>query len=122
MEEYATFRTIVGVVYRALLGVTRGYNQKLKTVGVGYKGALTPGGLLNMTLGYSHLVSYPLDSSVTIQFSRKYNRFDLRGHNIAVLHQTACDIQLFKEPDVYKGKGVRFRGKKLIKKEGKKKK
>jgi large subunit ribosomal protein L6 len=122
IEEYATFRTTVGVIYRALLGVTRGYNQKLKTVGVGYKGAVAPNGLLNMTLGYSHPVSYPLDSSVDIHFSRKNNRFDLKGHNISIVHQTARDVQSFKEPDVYKGKGVRFRGEKLIKKEGKKKK
>jgi ribosomal protein L6P/L9E len=56
IREYASFRTAVGAIYRALLGVTRGYNQKLKTVGVGYKGSLASSGLLNMTLGYSHPV------------------------------------------------------------------
>jgi large subunit ribosomal protein L6 len=119
---HANFRTAVGAIHRAFLGVTRGYKQKLKVVGVGYRGSVAPNRLMNLALGYSHSVSYPLDSSVAVRFSRKFTRFDVKGSNLYIVHQTAWDLQSFKEPDVYKGKGVRFRGKKLIKKVGKKKK
>jgi large subunit ribosomal protein L6 len=116
------FKTVVGSLYRAMLGVTRGYRIKLKTVGVGYKAALTENRLIKMTLGYSHPVHYFLDHCARIKFSRKNNKFNLQGSNPLILNQTAADLHFFKRPDVYKGKGVRYRGYKLLKKEGKKKK
>lgn len=114
------FTTLVGAIYRAMFGVTKGFRNKLKTVGVGYKGILTENQLLKLTLGYSHPVYYSFDPSVRIKFSRKSNKFNLQGPNPHVIHQTAKDLYSFKEPEVYKGKGVRYRGRKLIKKEGKK--
>ena len=121
-QFYREFRTLVGAFYRTLLGVTKGYGEKLKTVGVGYKGKLEENRLLRMVLGYSHPLYYFLDQSIRIKFSRKNNRFNLRGPNSVIIHQTAANLYAFKKPDVYKGKGVRYRGLKLLKKEGKKKK
>jgi large subunit ribosomal protein L6 len=118
----AEFKTVVGSFYRAMLGVTKGYRTKLKTVGVGYKAGLTQNRLIKMALGYSHPVHYFLDYSSRIKFSRKNNKFNLQGSNPLILNQTAADLHSFKRPDVYKGKGVRYRGYKLLKKEGKKKK
>jgi large subunit ribosomal protein L6 len=102
--------------------VTKGYRVRLKTVGVGYKGRLEENDLLRIAVGYSHPLHYFLEQSIRIKFSRKNNRFNLQGANSAITHQTAADLYNFKKPDVYKGKGVRYRGVKLLKKEGKKKK
>lgn len=116
------FKTLIGAIYRAMLGVTRGYREKLKTVGVGYKAGFTDNRLVNMMLGYSHPVYYFLNSTTRIKFSRKFNRFNLQGPNTSIVNQSAADLYMLKRPDVYKGKGVRYRGYKLLKKEGKKKK
>jgi large subunit ribosomal protein L6 len=104
------------------LGVTKGYRGKLKTAGVGYKAGFTENRLVNMMLGYSHPVYHFLNKTTRIKFSRKNNRFNLQGPNNVIVNQTAADLYILKRPDVYKGKGVRYRGYKLLKKEGKKKK
>ena len=116
----AEYHTLLGALYRAMLGVTRGYREKLKTVGVGYKGELKKNRLIKLVLGYSHPVHYNLSRTSIIKFSRKNNRFTIKGPNAAIINQTAADLHFFKQPDVYKGKGVRYRGYKLLKKEGKK--
>ena len=118
----AAFRTLIGALYRAMLGVTKGYQEKLKTVGVGYKGRFEKSQLLKMALGYSHPVYYFIHRSVDVKLSRKNNRFNLQGPNPIIVNQVAADLYAFKKPDVYKGKGLRYRGYKLVKKEGKKKK
>jgi large subunit ribosomal protein L6 len=105
-----------------MLGVTKGSREKLKTIGMGYKGGLEGNRLIKMVLGYSHPVHYFLDSTTKITFSRKNNRFNLQGPNSLIINQTAADLHFFKTPDVYKGKGIRYRGYKLLRKEGKKKK
>jgi hypothetical protein len=76
-QFYPEFRTLVGAFYRTLLGVTKGYGEKLKTVGVGYKGKLEENRLLKMVLGYSHPHYYFLDQGIRIKFSRKNNRLNL---------------------------------------------
>src|SRR4051812_790364 len=103
-----------------MLGITKGYSKKLKTVGVGYKAGLEDNRLIKMLLGYSHPIHYSLHPTTKIKFSRKHNRFDLKGPNSSIVNQTAADLYMLKRPDVYKGKGVRYRGYKLLKKEGKK--
>jgi large subunit ribosomal protein L6 len=118
----AEFKTLVGALYQAMLGVTKGYCGKLKTVGVGYKGELEENRLIKMALGYSHPVNYFLNSTTKVKFSKKNNRFNLQGPNPLIVNQISADLHSFKRPDVYKGKGVRYRGLKLLKKEGKKKK
>jgi large subunit ribosomal protein L6 len=105
-----------------MLGVTKGYQEKLKTVGVGYKAGFTNNHLINMMLGYSHPVYYFLNPATKIRFSRKFNRLNIKGPNSSIVNQSAADLYLLKRPDVYKGKGIRYRGYKLLKKEGKKKK
>ena len=112
----------MGAFQRAFFGITKGYKGKLKTVGVGYKGEFYKDQLIKMMAGYSHSIYYPLPNIVSLRFSRKKNRFNLSGSNPSVINQTTADLYSFKRPDVYKGKGIRYRGFKLRKKEGKKKK
>jgi large subunit ribosomal protein L6 len=121
-QFHAALRTLIGALYRAMLGVTKGYQEKLKTVGVGYKGRFEENRLLKMALGYSHPVHYLIHRTVDVKLSRKNNRFNLQGPNPLIVNQAAADLYAFKKPDVYNGKGLRYRGYKLVKKEGKKKK
>jgi large subunit ribosomal protein L6 len=118
----AQFKTLVGALYRAMLGVTKGYREKLKTVGRGYKGGFEKNRLMQLVLGYSHPIYYFLSPTIKVKFSRKNNRFNLQGPNSLIINQSAADLYSFKRPDVYKGKGIRYRGYKLLKKEGKKQK
>ena len=122
LQLQAEIKTLMGAFHRVFFGITKGYKGKLKTVGVGYKGELYKDQLIRMVVGYSHPVYYPLHTTVGLRFSRKKNRLNLSGSNPSVINQTAADLHSFKQPDVYKGKGVRYRSFKLRKKEGKKKK
>lgn len=73
------FSTQIGIVYRMLVGVTRGYKEKIKTSGVGYRGVLEEGGLLTLSLGYSHQTHHRLFSTVKAKFSRKNNKINFSG-------------------------------------------
>lgn len=73
------FSTQVGILYRMLVGVTRGYKEKIKTSGVGYRGVLEEGNLLTLFLGYSHQTHHRLFSTVKAKFSRKNNKINFSG-------------------------------------------
>lgn len=107
-------------IHQSLIGIMRGYKKKLKMVGVGYKAFLEPRRLLKITLGYSHTNYYRLFSDLSIRFSRKNNKFHLRGSSLPAVTGAAAFLHALKKPDVYKGKGIRYRGVPLLRKEGKK--
>ncbi len=104
-----------------MIGVTQGYKKKLKIVGVGYK-ALLENNSLKVDLGFSHAKYYSLPPTVQPKFGRKNKRLHIIGTSLPLVAETAASLHSFKKPDVYKGKGIRYRGVKLIRKEGKKKK
>jgi large subunit ribosomal protein L6 len=108
------------IVYNMIVGVTKGYTQKIKTVGVGYRGNLETNKLLSLSLGYSHPIYHLLPASVKIEFSRKNNKMNLSGPSLPLISGNTAAIHRAKIPDIYNGKGVRYRGVKLGKKEGKK--
>jgi large subunit ribosomal protein L6 len=116
------FYSNIRAIYQILIGVSKGHKQRLKIVGVGYKAVLEGEEKLRISLGYSHHNYYQLYPTVQVKFSRKNNRLHLSGSSLSLVTGTAATLHSFKKPDVYKGKGVRYRGLKLIKKEGKKKK
>jgi len=115
-----TFSTQIGILYRMLVGVTRGYKEKIKTSGVGYRGILEEKQLLTLFLGYSHRAQHSLLPNVQAKFSRKNNKINFSGPSWPAVSATAAEVHHLKKPDVYNGKGVRYRGLKLRKKEGKK--
>ena len=117
----AGFNKCLRAIYQILIGVTQGYKKKLKIVGVGYKAFLEEKNL-KMDLGFSHLKYYQLNSNLQTKFGRKNKRLHLSGTSLPLVAETAASVHAFKKPDVYKGKGIRYRGLKLTKKEGKKKK
>jgi len=100
-------------------GVTRGFERKLELVGVGYR-ASVQGSALNLTLGFSHPVSYPVPEGVSIE-TPSQTEVVVKGIDRQKVGQVAAEIRGFRPPEPYKGKGVRYAGEKIVLKEGKKK-
>ena len=100
-------------------GVTQGFERKLELVGVGYR-AQVQGKTLNLTLGYSHPVAYPVPEGVSIE-TPSQTEVLVKGIDRQQVGQVAAEIRGFRPPEPYKGKGVRYAGEKIVLKEGKKK-
>jgi large subunit ribosomal protein L6 len=100
-------------------GVTKGFEKKLEINGVGYK-AVVAGKNLQLSLGYSHDVMYPIPAGVTITTS-KPTEITVAGIDKRQVGQIAAEIRAFRGPEPYKGKGVRYAGEFIFRKEGKKK-
>ena len=100
-------------------GVTTGYERKLELVGVGYRAAVQ-GKALNLTLGFSHPVVYPVPEGITIE-TPSQTEVLIKGIDRQKVGQVAAEIRGYRPPEPYKGKGVRYSGEKISLKEGKKK-
>ena len=100
-------------------GVTKGFERKLELVGVGYR-AQVQGKALNLTLGFSHPVSYPVPDGISIE-TPSQTEVVIKGIDRQKVGQVAAEIRGFRPPEPYKGKGVRYAGEKIVLKEGKKK-
>jgi large subunit ribosomal protein L6 len=111
--------TIRALLANMVLGVSKGFERKLSLVGVGYR-AQASGDKLNLTLGYSHPVSYKVPAGVKVETPTQTD-IVLKGANRQQIGQVAAEIRAFREPEPYKGKGVRYSDEVVIMKETKKK-
>jgi large subunit ribosomal protein L6 len=100
-------------------GVTNGFTQKLEIQGVGYRAAVQ-GKVLNLQLGFSHDVPYPIPAGITIT-TEKPTMISVSGIDKQLVGQVAAEIRGYRPPEPYKGKGVRYEGEYVRRKEGKKK-
>jgi large subunit ribosomal protein L6 len=100
-------------------GVTKGYERKLELVGVGFRAAVQ-GKALNLTLGFSHPVAYPIPEGITIE-TPSQTEILIKGVDTQRVGQTAAEIRDIRPPEPYKGKGVKYSDEKITLKEGKKK-
>jgi large subunit ribosomal protein L6 len=100
-------------------GVSKGYEKKLELVGVGYRAAVQ-GKTLNLTLGFSHPVAFPVPEGITIE-TPSQTEILVKGTDRQQVGQVAAVIRDFRPPEPYKGKGVRYSGEKIELKEAKKK-
>jgi len=100
-------------------GVTKGYEKKLELVGVGYRAAVQARNL-TLTLGYSHLINFPIPEGITIETPTQ-TEIIVKGIDRQRVGQTASDIRSFRPPEPYKGKGVKYSDEKITLKEAKKK-
>ena len=100
-------------------GVTKGYERKLELVGVGFR-AQVQGKTLNLTLGFSHPVNFPIPEGITIE-TPSQTEIVIKGVDRQKVGQVAAEIRDVRPPEPYKGKGVRYAGEKITLKEGKKK-
>ena len=106
-------------VQNLVVGVTKGFEKKLEINGVGYKAALA-GKNLQLSLGYSHDVIYPIPAGITIT-AAKPTELTIAGIDKQQVGQVAAEIRDFRGPEPYKGKGVKYAGEFIFRKEGTKK-
>ncbi|MGH8454660.1 MAG: 50S ribosomal protein L6 [Nevskiales bacterium] len=123
-DEKGAATDAMGGTLRALLagmveGVTRGYERKLELVGVGYR-AQAQGKVLNLQLGLSHPIAYPVPAGISIE-TPSQTEVVIRGADKQRVGQVAADIRGFRSPEPYKGKGVRYSKEQVVLKEAKKK-
>ncbi len=98
-------------------GVAAGYTRELEIIGVGYRAAVK-GQSIELTLGYSHPISYALPDGVKAEVTKE-GRVILTGIDPVVLGQCASDIRDYRPPEPYKGKGVKYVEETILRKEGK---
>ncbi len=100
-------------------GVSKGFEKKLEITGVGYRAAMA-GKALKLSLGYSHDIEYPIPAGITIA-TPKPTEITVSGIDPQQVGQVAAEIREYRGPEPYKGKGVRYAGEFIFRKEGKKK-
>jgi large subunit ribosomal protein L6 len=110
---------------RALLnnmvhGVATGFTQNLEINGVGYRAALE-GKALNLQLGFSHDVKFPLPEGVSVKIGDKQAAISITGSDRRLVGQVAAEVRAFRKPEPYKGKGIKYASEHIRRKEGKKK-
>jgi large subunit ribosomal protein L6 len=116
LAMWGTSRTLVS---NLVMGVTKGFETKLEITGVGYRAAIQ-GKNLQIQLGFSHDVIYPIPDGITIA-TPKPTEIVVTGIDKQRVGQVAAEIRGFRSPEPYKGKGVRYAGEFIFRKEGKKK-
>jgi large subunit ribosomal protein L6 len=102
-----------------VLGVSKGYERKLELVGVGYRAAVQ-GKTLNLTLGFSHAVNFPIPDGISMECPSQ-TEIIIKGIDRQKIGQVCAKIRAIRPPEPYKGKGVRYTGEQIVLKEGKKK-
>jgi large subunit ribosomal protein L6 len=106
-------------VANLIAGVTEGYTKRLEITGVGYRAAVQ-GQNLQLQLGYSHDIDFPIPQGIQVQCP-KPTEIVVTGIDKQKVGQVAAEIRRFRPPEPYKGKGVRYAGEYIHRKEGKKK-
>ena len=115
----ALYGTARAQVANLVEGVTKGFEKKLEITGVGYRAAMQ-GKNLQLALGYSHDVIYTIPEGITITVP-KPTEITVTGSDIQRVGQVAAEIRSYRPPEPYKGKGVKYVGEFIFRKEGKKK-
>ncbi len=98
-------------------GVTKGFTRALEINGVGYRAELK-GAMLNLALGYSHPVEYPLPAGISAEVE-KQTKITLSGIDKELVGATAAKIRSFRPPEPYKGKGIKYANETILRKAGK---
>ena len=113
---YGTSRALIANLVE---GVTKGFEKKLEITGVGYRAAIQ-GKNLQLSLGYSHDVVYSIPEGITV-VTPKPTEIVISGIDRKKVGQVAAEIREYRPPEPYKGKGVKYEGEYIFRKEGKKK-
>ena len=107
------------LVQNLITGVTEGFTKTLEITGVGYR-ANSQGKNLKLQLGYSHDVNYDIPEGITIK-TPDQTTVEITGSDRQKVGQVAAEIRRWRKPEPYKGKGIKYRGEYIFRKEGKKK-
>jgi large subunit ribosomal protein L6 len=115
-QQWGMSRTQVA---NLVAGVTTGFKKEMEITGVGYRAAVQ-GKVLKLSLGYSHDVDFAIPEGVTVTTPRP-TEIVVEGIDQQVVGQVAANIREWRKPEPYKGKGIRYKGEFIFRKEGKKK-
>lgn len=118
-DAVAQAGTARAIVSNMVKGVSQGFEKKLELVGVGYR-AKAQGKTVNLVLGFSHPIDYTLPEGVTAETPTQ-TEIVLKSADRQLLGQVAAELRKFRAPEPYKGKGVKFSGEQIYRKEAKKK-
>ncbi len=113
----ALWGTYASHIMNMIEGVTKGYEKKLEIEGVGYRGEVK-GQKLVLSIGFSHPVEIEIPAGITVVVEK--GLFTITGIDKDVLGQFAATVRSMKVPEPYKGKGIRYQGEYIIRKQGKK--
>jgi large subunit ribosomal protein L6 len=111
-----TMRSLVGNIVQ---GVAEGFEKRLNLVGVGYR-AQAKGKVLNLSLGFSHPIDFPVPEGITIE-TPSQTEIVVSGCDKQKVGQVSAEIRAFRPPEPYKGKGVKYADERVVRKEAKKK-
>jgi len=117
IEARAALGTYASHVRNMLEGVTKGFSKKLLVEGVGYKWDVQ-GKTLNLALGFSHPVKMPIPEGLTVTVDK--GALTIAGFDKEMVGQFAANVRALKKPEPYKGKGIRYEGEVIRRKQGKK--
>jgi len=109
--------TTTALLSNMVVGVTEGYEIGLEIIGVGYRANLQ-GNTLNLSIGFSHPVQYTAEEGVTIEVPSQ-TEIIVKGIDKERVGEVAANIRKFRRPEPYKGKGIRYKGEYVARKEGK---
>ena len=115
-SNWGTSRTLIA---NLIAGVTKGFEERLEITGVGFRAAIQ-GKNLQMQLGFSHDIVFPIPEGITIA-TPKATEIVVTGLDKQKVGKAAAEIRGFRPPEPYKGKGVKYAGEYILRKEGKKK-
>ena len=105
------------LVHNMMQGVSEGFTKQLEIEGVGFRAAVQ-GAILNLSLGFSHPIAFPIPKDIKITVTDN-TKIRIEGVDKKLVGQVAADIRRFYPPEPYKGKGVRYAGEQIRRKEGK---
>ena len=108
------------IINNMVVGVSQGFHRDLQIEGVGYRAASRRQDTLTLDLGYSHRIRYPIPDGIEIACERP-TAIRVAGYDRQAVGQVAAEIRAFRKPEPYKGKGIRYVGEYVRRKEGKKK-
>lgn len=118
-KQSKSFHGLVrALIQNNVIGVTEGFKKQLKIIGVGYR-AEVKGKNLEMQLGFSHPVIFPVPDGIQIAVEPKENIITVEGIDKQQVGEVAAVIRRFREPDSYKGKGIRYLDERISLKAGK---
>ncbi|MCP4993247.1 MAG: 50S ribosomal protein L6 [Gammaproteobacteria bacterium] len=118
-EGWAMAGTFRALVNNMVVGVSEGFSKKLQLVGIGYR-AQAKGKVLDLSLGFSHPVAYPVPEDITIE-TPSQTEIVVSGCDKQRVGQVSAEIRAYRPPEPYKGKGVRYADEHVVRKEAKKK-
>jgi len=116
-QARANHGLVRALINNMVIGVSKGFEQKLDIQGVGFKSEVKGKALL-LSLGYSHQVDFPFPPGIVIDVE-KGTKLTVRGSDRQLVGETAAKLRKLREPDSYKGKGIRYEGEQIRLKQGK---